>query len=167
MTRVSQVGLTLLILCVATPALGGFGFQLGAWEGEPGEVVQVEGSGLLTCCPANTPAVAELLLEVDPRRPSTRVVLFTGVVADASGGFVASFMVPDLPGGTYELEYCARNPETSDQASQRICVPAERNFLVLSAGPSWFWGVGAVLLVAGVVVGLIARSRRRRGAFQT
>ncbi|MGI8518661.1 MAG: hypothetical protein ACR2ME_10065 [Acidimicrobiia bacterium] len=81
MTRLTQVVLTLLILSAATPALGGFGFQLSEWEGAPGDVVEVEGSRLLTCCPANTPALAELLLKVDPTRPSSRVVLFTGVIA--------------------------------------------------------------------------------------
>lgn len=163
----SQVVLTLLTLLVATPPLAGFGFELGEWEGQPGDVVEVEGSGMLTCCPAN-PSVAELLLEVDPTRPSSRVVLFTGVIANESGDFVASFMVPTLPEGTYELEYCSRNPATSDQTSNRVCVPAERTFLVLSPGPSWFWWVGGMLLVAGVlVVGLIAQSRRQREGSQT
>ncbi len=95
-----QVALLLLLLpalLAARPANASFGFELEDWEGKPGDVIRVEGSGILTCCPTNTPAEAELLLEIDQNRPSTRLTLFAGVFADESGYFATSFSVPDVP----------------------------------------------------------------------
>ena len=149
-------------LLAASPALAGFGFEIAEWEGRPGEVIEVTGSDMLTCCPENTPTEAELVLEVDPDRPSTWLVLFEGVAASGSGDFATTFTVPDLPAGSYELNYCSRNPDSlTAGGGMRTCVPAERSFTILEpVSYSWIAVAGLVL----VVVLMFFLWRRRNGS---
>jgi len=165
-TSVARVQIRLAVLVVVTsslplPAFGGFGFELSEWEGRPGELVEVEGSDLLTCCPTNTPSQAELVLEVDPSRPSTWIVLFEGVVANSRGDFATTFVVPRLPAGDYELNYCARNPPNVTGAGTRTCVPAQHSFTILD--PVSYWWTAAAALAMVVVLALVVLSKRRRG----
>ena len=147
-------------LLAASPAFGSFGFELAEWEGRPGDVIEVTGSDMLTCCPENTPTEAELVLEVDPDRPSTWLVLFEGVAASSDGDFATTFMVPNLPAGTYELNYCSQAPESlASGGGMRACVPAERSFTILD--PVSYWWIAMAVLVLVVVLTLILWRRRR------
>ncbi len=121
---------------------------------------------MLTCCPENTPTEAELVLEVDPDRPSTWLVLFEGVAAGSGGDLAATFTVPDLPAGSYELNYCSQAPESlSSGGGMRTCVPAERSFTILEPVSYWWMAVAGLVLV--VVLSLVLWRRRRDGSTRT
>jgi hypothetical protein len=113
----SAVAVTVLIC--AAPALGN-GVDLRVREGRPGERIRIRGHDWLTCCPRNTPVRhVELYLAL----PARRLPLFD-VAADRQGRIAATFDVPSVRPGRYELEACGRGP------GDQICLP-EGRFTVL------------------------------------
>ena len=143
------------IISIAAPSLASFGFELSESSGRTGDQIEVTGAGLLTCCPANTPTEASLVLWVDPARPSSEVVLFAGVPADASGGFTTSFDLPPLPAGEYELRYCSTAPDGT-----RTCVPGET--MTIFEPVSDLWPILAGTLLAVILLLVLWHQRRRR-----
>jgi hypothetical protein len=161
--RATLVVLLATIVSIAAPSVASFGFELSEWSGRPGDRIDVEGSGLLTCCPTDTPTEASLVVWVDPDRPSSEIALFEGVAADASGNFSTSFSVPPLPAGEYDLRFCSTAPESLFAGGgQRTCVPAQRSFTIFEP-VSFLWpALAAMLLVVLLVLILLSQRRRRR-----
>jgi len=152
-----SAAICVMALVVVGPAGGGAvwanGIDLPQRSGSPGEQVTVTGHFWLTCCPPNTPVEhVRLYMIIDEER----FQLFD-VAADNDGNMKASFTVPDIPAGSYELEACGDDPQ-----GDRICLP-EGEFIVLLAGT----GTAGVFVIVGiavlltVIVVLIIRQRRR------
>jgi hypothetical protein len=116
---------------------------------------------MLTCCPANTPTEASLVLWVDPARPSSELVLFEGVPANASGAFSTIFKIPPLPAGDYQLRYCSTAPESlTAGGGMRACVPGEN--LTILEPVSYLWPILAGVLLIVVLLLVLWHQRRRR-----
>ena len=145
----------------ALPASGGFSFVLEKWEGSPGETVEVTGEDLYTCCPPNTPARLVLRLEIDEDSPANYLTLFD-TTADDDGVLRTSFVVPDLPEGTYPLRYCAGHPE---EPALHGCLPSQSAFLILAPAllPQWVWWSAALgSLLVGLAVLRLRRAKSKR-----
>lgn len=146
----------------ASPAWGGFAFELDKWEGSPGETIKVSGEDLYTCCPTNTPARLVLRLEINEDSTPTQLTLFD-TIADGDGVLRTSFVVPALPQGRYPLRYCAGHPEES---ALHGCLPSQSTFRVLSpaTSPQWVWltvAFGSLLVILAAMWHRRAMSNRR------
>lgn len=125
------------------------GIDLPHRSGSPGEQVTLIGHDWLTCCPPNTPVEhVRLYMIID----ETRLQLFD-VAADTDGSITASFNVPDVPPGNYQLEACSDDPQ-----GNRICLP-EGEFTVLlpltgAAGLLAILGTAIILTVTGLLIAL-------------
>jgi hypothetical protein len=78
------------------------GLDLSVYEGKPGEEVAFSGHTWMTCCPPQPYDSVRLRL-VKPNRD--RVEL-TEADVDEFGSVFATFEVPEVPPGTYEIEPC-------------------------------------------------------------
>ena len=154
--------------------MASFTVELSESSGRPGDVIEAEGEGLLTCCPQNTPVPDVRLLLVTapgaPSRPESSVVLFEGVAADQQGALQTSFPVPDIPVGTYELQACAAGPPSMSGPGEEVCMPIAQSFTVLAASDrtSWTWVIAlAIGLLLGTASGWTAHAHRRKHSEQT
>lgn len=139
------------------------GLDLSVYEGEPGEEVAFSGHTWMTCCPPQPYDSVRLRL-VKPNRD--RVEL-TEADVDEFGSVFATFEVPDVPPGTYEIEPCGASQATTP-GSEDCRLSSGFRVLAGSVGGDGS-GAGTIVLAIGlpfVVLGTGAAlwylQRRRR-----
>lgn len=106
--RAAAVAAAIATVLAAAGAAHANGLDLSDYEGKPGDEVAFSGHTWMTCCPPQPYNSVRLRL-VKPNRD--RVDLVEADV-DEFGSVFATFEVPDVPPGTYEIEPCGASEAT-------------------------------------------------------